>query len=130
MLQVNRIDHLVLTVKDIATTVDFYTTVLGMNTVIFGENRVALTFGDQKINLHQLGNEFEPKAGNVNAGSADICFIIDQPVQQAIEHLNACDVKVLQGPVSRTGATGEIVSIYFRDPDDNLIEVSNYVIKL
>jgi catechol 2,3-dioxygenase-like lactoylglutathione lyase family enzyme len=130
MLQVNRIDHLVLTVKDIATTVDFYTTVLGMNTVIFGENRVALTFGDQKINLHQLGNEFEPKAGNVNAGSADICFIIEQPVQQAIEHLNACDVKVLQGPVSRTGATGEIVSIYFRDPDDNLIEVSNYVIKL
>jgi catechol 2,3-dioxygenase-like lactoylglutathione lyase family enzyme len=130
MLQVNRIDHLVLTVKDIATTVDFYTTVLGMNTLIFGENRIALTFGDQKINLHQLGNEFEPKAGNVNAGSADICFIIDQPVQQAIEHLNACDVKVLQGPVSRTGATGEIVSIYFRDPDDNLIEVSNYVIKL
>jgi catechol 2,3-dioxygenase-like lactoylglutathione lyase family enzyme len=130
MLQVNRIDHLVLTVKDIATTVDFYTTVLGMNTLIFGENRVALTFGDQKINLHQLGNEFEPKAGNVNAGSADICFIIEQPVQQAIEHLNACDVKVLQGPVSRTGATGEIVSIYFRDPDDNLIEVSNYVIKL
>jgi catechol 2,3-dioxygenase-like lactoylglutathione lyase family enzyme len=130
MLQVNRIDHLVLTVKDIATTVDFYTTALGMNTLIFGENRVALTFGDQKINLHQLGNEFEPKAGNVNAGSADICFIIEQPVQQAIEHLNACDVKVLQGPVSRTGATGEIVSIYFRDPDDNLIEVSNYVIKL
>jgi catechol 2,3-dioxygenase-like lactoylglutathione lyase family enzyme len=130
MLQVNRIDHLVLTVKDIATTVDFYTTVLGMNTLIFGENRVALTFGDQKINLHQLGNEFEPKAGNVNAGSADLCFIIEQPVQQAIEHLNACGVKVLQGPVSRTGATGEIVSIYFRDPDDNLIEVSNYVIKL
>jgi catechol 2,3-dioxygenase-like lactoylglutathione lyase family enzyme len=127
MLQVNRLDHLVLTVKDIEKTVDFYTSVLGMNKLVFGEGRVALTFGNQKINLHQLGNEFEPKAANVKSGSADLCFIIEQSLQQAIDHLNKCNVTILEGPVIRTGATGKIESVYFRDPDDNLIEVSNYI---
>lgn len=83
-------------------------------------------FGNQKINLHQLGNEFEPKASNVKSGSADLCFIINQPIDQAIEHLSACNVPLIEGPVIRTGAVGKIVSAYFRDPDGNLIEVSNY----
>jgi catechol 2,3-dioxygenase-like lactoylglutathione lyase family enzyme len=126
-MRVDRLDHFVLTVKDVNTTVAFYTTVMGMKKVVFGEGRVALLFGKQKINLHQLGNEFEPKAGNVKSGSADLCFIVDQPIQQAIEHLTACNVPVIEGPVNRTGAMGKIVSVYFRDPDDNLIEVSNYI---
>jgi catechol 2,3-dioxygenase-like lactoylglutathione lyase family enzyme len=126
-VRVKSIDHLVLTVKDVETTVAFYTRVMGMKKVVFGEGRVALSFGSQKINLHQLGNEFEPKAGNVQSGSADLCFVIDQPIEQAIEHLVACGVPVIEGPVMRTGAMGEIVSVYFRDPDENLIEVSNYI---
>ncbi len=125
-MQVNRLDHLVLTVRDIETTVAFYTRVLGMQKVVFGEGRVALVFGQQKINLHPLGGEFEPKAANVAAGSADLCFIIEQPVASAIKHLESMHVPVLEGPVSRTGATGNILSVYFRDPDGNLIEVSNY----
>ena len=125
-MQVDRIDHLVLTVKDISETVRFYTTVMGMERVVFGEGRVALAFGRQKINLHQLGQEFEPKAGTAQPGSADLCFIIKQPVEQVIAHLNRCQVAVIEGPVNRTGAIGTIQSVYFRDPDDNLIEVSNY----
>ena len=125
-MQVERIDHLVLTVKNIDTTVDFYTSVMGMKKVVFGENRVALSFGEQKINLHRLGNEFEPKASKIAAGSADLCFVIALPISQAIEHLVACNVPVIEGPVNRTGAIGKIVSAYFRDPDGNLIEVSNY----
>ncbi|SER20536.1 Catechol 2,3-dioxygenase [Amphritea atlantica] len=126
-MQVERIDHLVLTVKDIDETVGFYTSVMGMEKVVFGEGRVALSFGCQKINLHQLGKEFEPKAGRATSGSSDLCFIIKQPVEQVIAHLKACNVPVIEGPVNRTGATGKIVSVYFRDPDGNLIEVSNYV---
>jgi catechol 2,3-dioxygenase-like lactoylglutathione lyase family enzyme len=125
-VQVDRIDHLVLTVKDIEESVSFYQSVLGMEKVIFGESRVALSFGNQKINLHQLGSEFEPKANNVKSGNADLCFIITTPIGSAIEHLNSCDVTVIEGPVSRTGAKGKVESVYFRDPDGNLIEVSNY----
>jgi catechol 2,3-dioxygenase-like lactoylglutathione lyase family enzyme len=125
-VEVDRIDHLVLTVKSIDDTVDFYQTVMGMKKICFGEDRVALSFGSQKINLHQRGNEFEPKAGNVQSGSADLCFIIKQPVEQAINHLLSCKVSVIEGPVTRTGAKGKIISAYFRDLDDNLIEVSNY----
>jgi len=125
-VKVKRIDHLVLTVKNIDATIDFYTSVMGMEKIVFGEGRTALSFGDQKINLHQLDNEFEPKARSVESGSADLCFIISQPISQAIEHLAACNIQVIEGPVNRTGAIGEIVSAYFRDPDGNLIEVSNY----
>lgn len=125
-MQVNKIDHLVLTVKDIDTTVQFYTSNMGMEIIEFGEGRVALSFGQQKINLHQLGNEFEPKAQNVKAGSADLCFIIDTPVQEVIADLQTKGVKIIDGPVKRTGALGSINSVYFRDPDGNLIEVSNY----
>ncbi len=127
MLNINRIDHLVLTVKDIYKTVRFYSSVMGMEKIEFGEGRIALAFGQQKINLHQLGNEFEPKAQHVGAGSADLCFIIDTPIQQAIDDLAAKGINILEGPVYRTGALGKIISAYFRDPDGNLIEVSNYV---
>ncbi|WP_318433609.1 VOC family protein [Photobacterium leiognathi] len=126
-MNINRIDHLVLTVKDIYKTVRFYSSVMGMEKIEFGEGRIALAFGQQKINLHQLGNEFEPKAQHVGAGSADLCFIIDTPIQQAIDDLAAKGINILEGPVYRTGALGKIISAYFRDPDGNLIEVSNYV---
>ncbi|PSW55938.1 VOC family protein [Photobacterium leiognathi] len=126
-MNINRIDHLVLTVKDIDETVRFYTSVMGMEKIEFGQGRIGLAFGQQKINLHQLGNEFEPKAQHVAAGSADLCFIIDMPIQQAIDDLAAKGIQILEGPVYRTGALGNIISAYFRDPDGNLIEVSNYV---
>ncbi len=125
-MQVSHLDHFVLTVKDIDATVDFYTSVMGMNRVTFKQNRTALTYGEQKINLHQLGNEFEPKAKHVQSGSADLCFIIHTSIKGAVEHLNDLGIDIIKGPVNRTGATGNIESIYFRDPDGNLIEVSNY----
>ena len=126
-MQINRIDHLVLTVTDIDRTVEFYTRILGMKKIEFGEGRVALTCGEQKINLHQLGKEFEPKAEQVKAGSADLCFIIDTPIAQAIEHLQQHGVELIEGPINRTGASGKIISAYLRDPDGNLLEVSNYL---
>lgn len=125
-MKTNRLDHLVLTVADIERTLEFYQRVLGMKKIVFGEGRVALCFGQQKINLHQLGSEFEPKAGKVQAGSADLCFIVDDPIDDAIESLRAQGIDIIDGPVKRSGASGEIVSAYFRDPDENLIEVSNY----
>ncbi|MDX9900648.1 MAG: VOC family protein [Aliarcobacter sp.] len=126
MIKINRLDHLVLTVKDIDKTVDFYTKVLGMEKEIFKGTRVALKFGNQKINLHQLGNEFEPKAFNVKDGSADLCFIIDIPLIEAKNYIESLNIVIEEGIVSRTGANGEIDSIYLRDPDLNLIELSNY----
>ena len=125
-MQINRLDHLVLTVKDINKTVGFYVNVLGMEKEIFKETRVALKFGNQKINLHQLGNEFEPKANNVKEGSADLCFITDTPLEEVISHMNSFDIHIEEGPVQRTGALGSINSVYIRDPDFNLIEISNY----
>ena len=110
-MQINRIDHLVLTVADIDRTAEFYTRILGMEKVEFGEGRVALTCGEQKINLHQLGKEFEPKAEHVGAGSADLCFIIDTPITQAIEHLQQQGVDLIEGPAPRTGACGKIISV-------------------
>lgn len=127
MININRLDHLVLTVKDINTTVNFYTQVLGMKKEIFKESRVALKYGNQKINLHQLGNEFEPKAQNVKEGSADLCFIIDTPINEAKKYIESLNIKIIEGIVNRTGAQGEIESIYLRDPDMNLIELSNYI---
>lgn len=126
MIKINRLDHLVLTVKDIDKTADFYTKVLGMEKEIFKGTRVALKFGNQKINLHLLGNEFEPKAFNVKDGSADLCFIIDTPLIEAKNYIESLNIVIEEGIVSRTGANGEIDSIYLRDPDLNLIELSNY----
>jgi len=125
MININRLDHLVLTVKDIDKTVGFYEK-LGMKKEIFKETRVALKFGNQKINLHKLGNEFEPKAFNVKEGSADLCFIINEPLKDVIKYLENENIKIEEGIVERTGATGNIKSIYLRDPDMNLIELSNY----
>lgn len=125
-MNVDGIDHLVLTVKDIDITCTFYATVLGMNVISFGGGRSALSFGAQKINLHQHGNEYEPKAKKPTPGSADVCFVTSVPLPDVITHLASCGVAVLEGPVQRTGARGQIASVYFRDPDLNLIEVSNY----
>jgi catechol 2,3-dioxygenase-like lactoylglutathione lyase family enzyme len=126
-MKIDALDHLVLTVADIDATCAFYERVLGMQTVTFGEGRKALSFGVQKLNLHQRGHEFEPKADRPTPGAIDVCFITRVPVAEVIAHLRDCDVAVLDGPVNRTGARGPILSVYFRDPDNNLIEVSNYV---
>jgi catechol 2,3-dioxygenase-like lactoylglutathione lyase family enzyme len=125
-VQIDRLDHLVLTVADIERTVDFYTRVLGMRAETFGQGRRALRFGRQKINLHQAGREFEPKAARPTPGSADLCFIADVPLDEVQQHLAACGAPVEEGPVDRTGATGPIRSVYLRDPDDNLVEISTY----
>lgn len=126
-MKISRIDHLVLTVADIDRTVDFYTHVLGMEKIEFAPGRIALACGEQKINLHQLGKEFEPRAEQVQAGSADLCLIIDTPIEQAIEQIQQRGIDLIAGPVNRTGAKGEIISAYLRDPDGNLLEVSNYI---
>jgi len=126
-MKIKNIDHLVLTVADIEKTVDFYTSILGFEVVTFGENRKALTFGNQKINLHQKGKEFEPKAEHPTCGSADLCFISETDIQEVIQELKEKNIKVIEGIVERTGALGKIQSVYFRDPDLNLIEVSNYL---
>ena len=124
-MKIDSLDHLVLTVKDIDTTASFYSKALGMEVVSFAGGRKAISFGTQKINLHQHGKEFEPKAFRPTPGSADLCFLTSIPVTEVMAHLVACDVAVIEGPVKRTGATGPILSVYFRDPDMNLIEVSN-----
>ena len=126
-MRIDRLDHLVLTVADIDATVAFYTRVLGMEAVTFGAGRTALAFGRSKINLHRAGHEFEPKASRPTPGSADLCLIAAGPLEQVIEDLAAHGIPVEQGPVERTGATGPILSVYFRDPDQNLIEVSTYL---
>ncbi|XP_077136103.1 glyoxalase domain-containing protein 5 [Ranitomeya variabilis] len=124
--RIKHLDHLVLTVRSLEDTVGFYTRVLGMDVVTFKGDRKALTFGIQKINLHEAGKEFEPKAKHPKPGSADLCLITDTPLTAVLQHLQICGVPLEEGPVSRTGAVGEIQSVYFRDPDHNLIEVSNY----
>jgi catechol 2,3-dioxygenase-like lactoylglutathione lyase family enzyme len=126
-MKVDRIDHLVLIVDDINETVDFYIKVLGMTPVVFGQWRVALKFGSQKINLHLAGNEFEPKAQNPFPGSADLCFVTRVPIDRAIDHVKECGVEIIEGPVNRIGAREKILSFYFRDPSGNLIEVANEV---
>ena len=123
---IDRIDHVVLTVFDLQRTCDFYERVLGMKVVTFGEGRTALTFGRQKINLHLSGREFDPKALKPTPGSMDLCFITETPLAEVIEHVKSCGVKIAEGPVPKTGATGPMSSIYMRDPDGNLVEVSNY----
>lgn len=124
---ITSLDHLVLTVTDIPATIAFYTKVLGMSEVAFGEDRRALSFGDQKINLHQRGKEFEPKASSPTPGSADLCFISDTPLPLVISELTAYGVPIIEGPIARTGARGPILSVYFRDPDGNLIEICHYI---
>jgi catechol 2,3-dioxygenase-like lactoylglutathione lyase family enzyme len=124
---IDSLDHLVLTVKDIDTTAAFYSKALGMDIITFGGGRKALSFGVQKINLHQYQHELEPKAQQPTPGSADLCFITSVPLSEVVNHLSSCNIAVIEGPVQRTGATGPILSVYFRDPDMNLIEISNRV---
>ncbi len=124
-MQIDHLDHLVLTVQDIQTTCEFYSRVLGMQVVTFAEGRKALQFGNQKINLHQKGNEIDPKAQHPTPGSADLCFLTSIPLEHIISHLQSCNVSLVLGPVERTGATKTLVSLYFRDPDGNLLEVAN-----
>jgi catechol 2,3-dioxygenase-like lactoylglutathione lyase family enzyme len=126
-MKIDSLDHLVLTVRDIGATCEFYAKVLGMEVVTFGENRKALSFGSQKINLQQLGRESTLKADKPTPGSADVCFIASVSLSDVIAHLNSCGVKLIGGPVERHGARGVMMSVYFRDPDMNLVEVSNYL---
>ena len=125
-MEIDRLDHLVLTVRDIASTIVFYEKVLGMSEIRFGKGRRALAFGHQKINLHPADAPLAPHAARPTPGSADLCLITRTPLTDILEHLERCGVSVDEGPVPRTGALGPIASVYFRDPDGNLIEVSNY----
>jgi len=125
-MKIDSIDHVVFTVKDMSATCEFYSKVLGMEIVTFGEGRKALAFGSQKINLQQLGRESTLIAEKPTPGSADICFITSVPLSEVIAHLNSCGVRLIGGPVERNGARGFMMSVYFRDPDLNLVEVSNY----
>ncbi|MFF0245373.1 VOC family protein [Streptosporangium sandarakinum] len=125
-MRIVRADHLVLTVRSIPASVDWYRTVLGMRPVVFGGGRVALAFGGQKLNLHQAGKELEPKAAAPTPGSADLCLISAVPLNEVQAHLRALAVPIETGPVTRTGATGPITSVYLRDPDRNLVEISTY----
>ena len=124
-MRIDQLDHLVLTVRDLDATLAFYTRVLGMEAATFAGGRRALAFGAQKINLHVQGKEFEPKADHPTPGSADLCFLTHVPLEEVQRHLTACGVPVIEGPVQRTGAQGPILSVYVRDPDQNLIEVAN-----
>lgn len=124
-MQIEAIDHVVLTVRDIAASIAFYTRTLDMREVSFGNNRKALAFGQSKLNLHQAGNEFEPKATRPTPGAIDICLLTHTPMAEILQHLEASHVAVEAGPIERTGAQHPLLSVYVRDPDGNLIELSN-----
>ena len=126
VVKIDRIDHIVLTVHDLERTIDFYSRVLGMEPVTFAGGRRGLAFGRQKLNLHQAGREFEPKARAPAPGAIDLCFISETPLAGVIARLQEQGVVIIEGPVDKTGALGPMKSVYFRDPDGNLIEVSNY----
>ena len=125
-MKVESLAPLVLTVADIGRACVFYEAVLGMEHVV-SQGRHALRFGAQKINLHQKNHTFEPKAQHPLPGSADLCFLTATPIPDVLIHLARCDVPVIEGPVTRTGATGSLLSVYVRDHDGNLVEISNHV---
>ena len=127
MITIDYLDHLVLTVASLDATTAWYRDVLGMRVETFGEGRTALVFGGEKINLHEAGETFEPKALRPTPGSADLCFVTSTPIETVIVHLAVRDVAIEVGPVQRTGASGPILSVYVRDPDQNLIEISNLI---
>ena len=124
-MDIASIDHVVLTVRDVRASVAFYTRVLGMREVVFGSDRRALAFGTSKLNLHQAGREIEPKASHAAPGAVDLCLLAHTPIAEILSHLAAHGVTVEHGPVERHGAEGPILSVYVRDPDGNLIELSN-----
>lgn len=121
------IDHLVLTVESIEKTLWFYCEVLGMEKISFERERIAIRCGQQKINLHEVGKEFEHKASKPLPGSADICLITDTPLKMAIDQLKFHAIEIIEGPVKKTGSQKTLLSIYVRDPDKNLLEISNYL---
>ena len=125
-VKIDSLDHMVLTVRDIDATLAFYVNVLGMEALVFGADRRALAFGRQKINLHPAAASLKPHAAQPTPGSADLCLIAGTPLATVIAHLQQAGVAIEEGPVARSGALGPIISVYFRDPDANLIEVSNY----
>ncbi len=125
-MKIDRLDHLVLTVRDVEATITFYSRVLGMEPITFGGGRRALGFGRQKLNLHPAAAPLAPHAARPAPGSADICLITSTPITEVVAELRSAGVAIEKGPVSRTGAMGPITSVYLRDPDDNLIEVSSY----
>ncbi len=125
---IDHLDHIVLTTARTGECIDFYTRVLGMKLERFGEGRMALKFGGQKINLHERGKEFEPKATAALPGTLDICFIAAVPLKDLIARLAACNVPIIEGPVMKTGALGPIRSVYVRDPDGNLVEISEQAV--
>lgn len=132
MTLLQQLDHLVLTVADIDITCQFYRTVLGCEVIHFettdGSHRRALSIGNsQKINLHAAANPLQPAARCPEPGSADLCFLTEMPVSQVLEHLQACSIPLIEGPVQRTGTLGPILSVYIRDPDGNLIEIANSI---
>lgn len=127
MLKIDSIDHLVLTVKDIEKTIQFYENILGMQKIIFRDNRIALKFGQQKINLHEINNNIHPISQTPTPGAIDICFIIQTDLQTAMSYIENKGVTIIEGPVKRTGAQGEILSFYINDPDGNLIEIAKYL---
>ena len=126
-MRVQRIDHIVLTVADLERTIAFYERALGMKAVSFGEGRRGLAFGDQKLNLHQAGREFDPKARRPTPGAIDLCFTTDVPLGDVAAHLRRESIEIEHGPVDKVGARRALRSLYFRDPDGNLVEVSNEV---
>ena len=125
-MNITRLDHLVLTVADIERSCAFYTKVLGMEVITFGEGRTALRFGQQKINLHPADDIPGLVADKPTPGSGDLCFITETPLAQVVTHLERCGVAIVAGPGPRAGAIGTINSVYIRDPDQNLVEISNY----
>ena len=126
-MKIESMDHVVFTVKDVDATCQFYAKVLGMEIATFGANRKALCFGLQKINLQQYGRESTLIASKPTPGSADVCFVSTVPLTQVITHLKSCGVALIAGPLERSGARGLMMSVYFRDPDLNLVEVCNYL---
>lgn len=125
-MRITGLDHMVLTVRDMERTCDFYRRILGMDIAIFEGGRRALTFGTQKINLHQAGAEITPNARAAAPGTGDLCFITETPIDDVIATLNEYLVPVEVGPIPQTGARGPMTSVYFRDPDENLIEIAKY----
>ncbi|MDJ0336569.1 VOC family protein [Salinibacterium sp. G-O1] len=126
VIAISGVDHLVIYASDVARTVDFYTTVLGMSHVIFEGSYHALRFGDQKINIHDAAHPFEPHAARTNAGGLDVCLLTQMPILKVVERLHECEVAVVEGPCQQTGARGTITSVYIKDPDGNLIEIATY----
>lgn len=124
---INRLDHIVLTTTQLDACLDFYQRVLKMQVITFGEQRYAIQFGQQKINIHQYGKEFEPKAHLPVPGALDLCFISDIPLTEVQAHIQQQGIEIIEEPVRRTGAMGPILSIYLRDVDLNLIEISEYL---